>query len=873
MPEKVSDQETQSQGKKRKQNLQSPRPSQGFSQRSITDFFGDSTLGLDVPTSRPSSPKRSRKNSEQPELPKDMSTPLNEQAWRRISENRVADLNGLPPHPRDPPNPNTNIVATKPPRPAPFQPHAGAPRKLHIKNLRKPSKIDPDVYFNQTWGSLEAALAAIFGSRKISASLEELYRGTENICRADRAGELYIRLKACCATYVGDYLKDSIIACNSWKDDAVKCVVSAWEKWNAQLGMIRSVFLYLDRSYLLNNANPSLQPVEPTGLELFRHHIILAQEIETKFMDGIMALFERDRQQCSIDASLLTRAVRMVDSLDLYETNFEPRFLAMSREYYDRLGILGATSNSLAEYLDECSQQLHKEALRCERYRLDPPTKRSMGLILEEGLLKNQLLILTDQGSIEDLLQKQDHKSLATLYSLLDRIGEPSSYLRLAWEKHILTVGRSIIEDESRENEMVQRLLELKDSLDSFVRVPFKGDDTLAYALRESFGTFLNARTKDRSEMVNSKPAEMIAKYVDALLRGGAKGTSTGTPGDEDARLAHSLEQVLDLFRFIQGKDVFEAFYKRDLARRLLMDRSASRDAERSMITKLKTECGSGFTQNLESMFKDIEISREAISHFKTTRNRAGNSPNVDLNVLVLSQSAWPTYDEVPVVIPLEMAQYLESYRNVYCEKHSGRKLMWRHALSHCVLRARFAPNVNKELVLSALQAVVLLLFNDAEFGTYLSYQQIKGGTGLDDKQLIRTLQSLACAKYRVLQKETKGKDILPTDNFCVNRHFSAPKFRIKINQIQLKETKKEKEDTFERVAQDRQYETQAAIIRIMKSRKKLRHNDLIQMTIDQTKNRGKLDVPEIKKQIERLIDKDYMERLPGGETWYQYVA
>lgn len=123
-----------------------------------------------------------------------------------------------------------------------------------------------------------------------------------------------------------------------------------------------------------------------------------------------------------------------------------------------------------------------------------------------------------------------------------------------------------------------------------------------------------------------------------------------------------------------------------------------------------------------------------------------------------------------------------------------------------------------------------------------------------DDKQLIRTLQSLACAKYRVLQKKTKGKDIFPTDNFRVNRHFSEPKFRIKINQIQLKETKEEKEETFERVAQDRQYETQAAIIRIMKSRKKLRHNDLIQMTIDQTKNRGKLDVPEIKKQIERYV-------------------
>jgi len=36
------------------------------------------------------------------------------------------------------------------------------------------------------------------------------------------------------------------------------------------------------------------------------------------------------------------------------------------------------------------------------------------------------------------------------------------------------------------------------------------------------------------------------------------------------------------------GKDIFEAFYKRDLAKRLLLNKSASFDAERSMLLKLK---------------------------------------------------------------------------------------------------------------------------------------------------------------------------------------------------------------------------------------------------------------------------------------------
>lgn len=42
------------------------------------------------------------------------------------------------------------------------------------------------------------------------------------------------------------------------------------------------------------------------------------------------------------------------------------------------------------------------------------------------------------------------------------------------------------------------------------------------------------------------------------------------------------------------------------------------------------------------------------------------------------------------------------------------------------------------------------MLFNDTQ---KLSFQDIKDSTGIDDKELRRTLQSLACGKVRVLQK------------------------------------------------------------------------------------------------------------------------
>lgn len=118
--------------------------------------------------------------------------------------------------------------------------------------------------------------------------------------------------------------------------------------------------------------------------------------------------------------------------------------------------------------------------------------------------------------------------------------------------------------------------------------------------------------------------------------------------------------------------------------------------------------------------------------------------------------------------------------------------------------------------------------------------------------ELQRTLQSLACAKYRVVTKTPKGKDVNETDTFCVNVNFSDPKYRIKINQIQAKETAEENKQTHEQIVVDRTFETQAAIVRIMKSRKTITHAELVSEIITATKTRGALDPAAIKMNIEK---------------------
>ena len=98
-------------------------------------------------------------------------------------------------------------------------------------------------------------------------------------------------------------------------------------------------------------------------------------------------------------------------------------------------------------------------------------------------------------------------------------------------------------------------------------------DQDFVYALTDAFGVGFKAR--------RNKPAEMIAKYLDKAMRKGQGSTS-------DAEFQALLDSALTLYRFTDDKDVFRTFYHRSLAKRLLLDKTASDDFEIAMLKKLK---------------------------------------------------------------------------------------------------------------------------------------------------------------------------------------------------------------------------------------------------------------------------------------------
>uniref|UniRef100_A0A8C9F6A4 Cullin-4B n=1 Tax=Pavo cristatus TaxID=9049 RepID=A0A8C9F6A4_PAVCR len=450
--------------------------------------------------------------------------------------------------------------------------------------------------------------------------------------------------------------------------------------------------------------------------------------------------------------------------IKVYKESFEQRFLEETNCLYAAEGQRLMQEREVPEYLHHVSKRLEEEGDRVITY-LDHSTQKPLIACVEKQLLGEHLTAILQKG-LDNLLDENRISDLTQTYQLFSRVKGGQQILLQHWSEYIKNFGTTIVVNPEKDKDMVQELLDFKDKVDHIIEVCFQKNEKFINLMKESFETFINKRP--------NKPAELIAKYVDSKLRAGNKEAT-------DEELERILDKIMIIFRFIHGKDVFEAFYKKDLAKRLLVGKSASVDAEKSMLSKLKHECGAAFTSKLEGMFKDMELSKDVMVQFK----------------------------QVPSDC-VYMIKLQEVFKTFYLGKHSGRKLQWQTTLGHAVLKAEFKEG-KKEFRVSLFQTLVLLMFNE---GDEFSFEEIKMATGIGRKNTL-----------------------------C----------------------------TTERVFQDRQYQIDAAIVRIMKMRKTLGHNLLVSELYNQLKFPVKPG--DLKKRIESLIDRDYMERDKDNPNQYHYVA
>eukprot|EP00818_Percolomonas_sp_WS_P004895 CAMPEP_0117441388 /NCGR_PEP_ID=MMETSP0759-20121206/3610_1 /TAXON_ID=63605 /ORGANISM="Percolomonas cosmopolitus, Strain WS" /LENGTH=753 /DNA_ID=CAMNT_0005233243 /DNA_START=47 /DNA_END=2308 /DNA_ORIENTATION=- len=736
--------------------------------------------------------------------------------------------------------------------------------KFTPKSLQNKSRIkiksfevkreDPEKLYAHKWPILHKCILAVFAEQKADYNHEVLYRHVGDLCRKHMEERLYSDVRSVLVQHIAN-LRQMLDSDQKDTFKFLRTFVSLWLKFENHITIIRNIFLVLDRNYVLHLNGP-IKSIWDMALDLFRTNIVQVHHIRSKLTDILLELINAERNGNEIDTMQLTTCLSMLSHLQVYDTVFQTPLIQRTNQYYTENSTIQfqdieqhSTTNSSADaqhttiepYIQWVLSQIAHEEYRATHY-YKPATRLPLINTVYQQLVANYSQQLLDFG-FESLLNQNKVEHLKNLHNLLKYVHHLDA-LKSKFYQYIVKYGTMIVKDQQRDENMVQDLLDFKKNISHVHEMCFQNSPLFNHTIKDAFIEFINSRPK--------KPAEMVAKFLDRRLQKGNK--------HSEQELEEIMDNAMIIFKYIRETDVFEAFYKKDLAKRLLLDRSASSDVEKAMLSKLKAECGGEFTRKLEGMFKDMEANKTLMSDFLKREDYTSAVSEFDapaLHVHVITTGNWPAYQSCSLNLPPEIAQSQKMYQSYYLSKFSGRKLTWQNHLGRCTLLARFPQCGEKTLDVSLFQASVLVLFNDE---TKLTYTQIKDALQLEEPELKRTLLSLACARVQPLRKKpSKTKEILPDDEFHFNNRFQNPKMKIRINTIQMRETKKEQEETTEKILVERHYVIDAAIVRIMKARKQLQHQQLLAEVVKTLKFPASFQ--DIKKRVESLLEREYLMR------------
>lgn len=142
----------------------------------------------------------------------------------------------------------------------------------------------------------------------------------------------------------------------------------------------------------------------------------------------------------------------------------------------------------------------------------------------------------------------------------------------------------------------------------------FEGDEQFLDGLKDGTEYFINLK--------ENGAIKLLAKHADNVVK--------NEKMDEK-----QLDQCMFLFHHLQGKDEFEILYKRDLAKRLLLD-TTNRNAEKVMLAKMKKECGAAYTSKLEGMLRDMKQSNELMQEFNVSVHKKKEKKKTDSKCVML---------------------------------------------------------------------------------------------------------------------------------------------------------------------------------------------------------------------------------------------
>ena len=470
------------------------------------------------------------------------------------------------------------------------------------------------------------------------------------------------------------------------------------------------------------------------------------------------------------------------------------------------------------------------------------------------------------------MFNNKKNEEIKKAYELIKLYPDKLYVIMNSFSPYIKKRGEEINENKDISKDpkkLIPELIKFKKDMDDLVINCFNNNILFKNTENKAFSTFM------KKEFYSKQ----LSNYTDYCMKTGFKGKS-------EEEVERGLNEIIDLFKCLNSKDVFILEANKKMSERLIKKKTISMNYEKLFISKLKQEQGPIFVSKMTQMINDLDKNKKEIDIYKSMPHRG--SPNgIKFNVQIVSQSAWEINmsSMEKIEIPKFLNICLEDFTNFYLGKHNGQKLIW--CLNLSVIEMQYMCFERNYFSTSTLPQFLSLLL--LEKYNKLSLVQISNILGCNINTILNDITGLVYnPSFNPQGQKDKGlilgnfdetkKEFKETDEISINIKFFNQRQKFQTFPLVLKKSALEqKKIELEEANIIKNYQNnniQATLTRIMKSRigQKTTHIWIINEVSKQI-DLFKAQPQQIKENIEKLIERGVIKRNEEDRTCYDYVA
>ena len=594
------------------------------------------------------------------------------------------------------------------------------------------------------------------------------------------------------------------------------------------------ILRYLERYYIKNNG---IKSIKDKSREIFEKTIYLKYQdkIIEKTLENLNNYRNYEIEQDTMKP--LFTIISIFNNLT-NENIIYKSIQKFSNNFFQNYKVELLSNNEYSKYYKEIENAYKREDNMFKNI-FSKELYNHYNNFLNQIIVENQIENYNKPNYIFECILRKDYENINRLFLLLNKVNKE--------EEILLPIILKCFQEEIKDLELttnsiekyVIELLELNHQYDIlFEKIRNKNEN-----FSKKIGNFINEYKKKLSEYVSKDVNIKNKKYgIIKLLVTHINYYLTRKQSLLDSDF---IEKYLKVVLVTQEKDYYLELYSKYLAKRLLFTKYDI-EKESEITNHFKKHLGFSATIKIENMIKDIMLHTDEI--------------NSKYKVLTLSH--WPIYKNTKCLISKEIQDKLNEYKEKYNEKFSQRKVEWNNGISTVTIHL----NLNKkyQITMSLIEYSILNLYMRKEF---YKIEEIVAELGMKKGECLSYIENLI--KYKILISEDEELD--DDSKITFNKSFSYKKIHFNIPLPSVEKSKDENKNKQE-VNIHRMEIIKATIVRIMKSKKKIKHNNLI-IEVTSGISMFQPNVKDIKISIENLIEREYLERSEEGSDIYNYLA